>query len=863
MMSVYMGRMGAAARTYATALSMMMFILLAMHFYLQAWSQKQAETWVATWEKTYHAHVGQVNLHMLRGALKLKNVRWQSDDVNMDIPILLVHGIFAGTLQQVKITDMTMHDPHLQFSQAWIQKTWQHKNTLLSHLPWSPMLASLHAAKVYGLHASLLGKKQDTPVLNCQWSDMPRAWSCDGQNQHAGTLQVKASGQSGHAVWTDMQDDVWMQVFGLPSQTGLWQGEASWQADQISGQAVWASNDASQDLGRVVWHGEKEANTWQTRLYFKHTPLHMFANKVPHLFGQAWQQGFATGNVDMLGKVMTSDVLMFEDVWFQGKDTSSLHLDHIQLSHVQLDTYSQIFKAESMEAKGGTWHFQNLLSDAQQNHSSPWTVMIPKISWQGMAWQDMQHDLMLSDVYGDASWQGKDGTLHAHQANKQGLWDITIKQQAGETLGLDMDAEKVPLRLLRSLLPKVLQTQGYFNGDVGFHLQGHISSNAWQLNGDINIEHFSWQHADGTWQAAFLDLQGAQLSSDHPFQVTMMNIQDWTGLVSIQPWMQNTTQNSTVEPISVLQMPFWLGDWEVEKLHFSQGYLSIGQEDKVWFTSDFMDFSPVQPSHVMDVNIQGHIGEGVFQWQGQWSPWLPKPWFDANIHLKNALPFVAKDWLHLSALPSFTQGRISLEMNIHPQDGQYTLYAGDFKVHLKHAQLEQGLASNPRFEALTGYAPHALFQRIAPQGSISTKQTFEHLNLAQGFQVGILGDMLLSDWLQQSQQTILDDTPKLVHDDIAIRLHAVQRDSFKHNERVRLRQILHALQAHRDWYVVLNPMLGQSPLNEDMLQRIRQTQRQIEHFLVERGVSVSRILPRFPLESQRSGDMIGIQLQMM
>ena len=860
MMSVYMGRMGAAARIYATALSMLMFTLLAMHFYLQAWSQKQAETWVATWEKTYHARVGQVHLHMLRGALKLKDVHWQSDDVNMDIPTLLVHGVFAGTLQQVKITDMTMHDPDLQVSQAWLQKTWLHKNTLLSQLPWSPMLVSLHAVNVKGLHWSLLGQQQDTPVFNCQWSDMPRAWSCDGQNQYGGTLQVKASGQSGHAVWIDMQDAIWMQVAGLPSQAGLWQGQASWQADQISGQAVWAANDASQDLGRVVWHGKKEGNTWQTRLYLKHAPLHMFANKVPHLFGQAWQQGFATGNVDMLGKVMTSDVLMFEDVWFQGKDTSSLRLNHIQLSHVQLDTYSQIFKAESMQAKAGTWHVQNLLSDAQQNHSSPWTVKIPKISWQGMVWQDVQHDVMLSDVYGDASWQGNAGTAHAHQNNEQGLWHITIKKKVGETLGLDMDAEKVPLRLLRSLLPEALQTQGYFNGDVAFYVQGHVTENAWQLDGNINIQNFSWQHAGGTWQAASLDLQGIQLSSNHPFQVTTINVQDWTGLVSMQPWMQN----STAEPITVLPpIPFWLGDWQVGKLHFSQGHLSIGQADKVWFTSDSMDFSPIQPSHLMNVNIQGHIGEGVFQWQGKWSPWLPKPWFDASIHLNNALPFVAKDWLHLSGLPSFTQGRISLEMNIHPQNEQRTLYAGDFKVHLKHAQLEQGLVSNSRFEALTGYAPHALFQRIAPQGSITTQQTFDNLSLEQGFSVSILGDILLSDWLQQSQQTILDDTPKLVHDDIAIRLHAVQRDSFKHNERVRLRQVLHALQAHRDWYVVLNPMLGQSPLDEDMLLRIRQTQRQIEHFLVERGVSVSRIVPRFPLESQRSGDMIGIQLQIM
>ncbi|MDQ6973456.1 MAG: hypothetical protein Q9M10_01120 [Mariprofundaceae bacterium] len=859
MKAVEMGRMGAAARIYASALSMMMFILLAMHFYLQDWSQKQAEAWVKSWEKVYHIHVGQVNLHMLRGALRLKDVHWQSHDVSIDIPILLVHGAFAGSLDHVKIIDINVHDPQLQFSQTWIQKIWQDKNIPLFQQLWSPMLTSLHAVKVNGLHTSLLGYQEELPILNCQWSDMPHTWSCAGKNQYGGTLQVKASRQSGDARWTAMQDDVWMQMFGLPSQAGLWQGEAHWQANQLSGQATWISSDTDVKHGRWVWHGEKEGEHWKARVYFNHAPMHILANHVPDLFGQAWQQGFATGNVDMLDGLVTSDVLMFEDVLFQGKDTSSIRLNHFQLSHVQLDTYSHIFKADNMEVKGGSWHTKGLTFNSQPNQSSAWSIMIPNISWQAMTWQDMQYDVMLSDVYGDASWQGNRGTLHAHQVNHQGVWDIAFKQQAGETLTLNMDAEKVPLRLLRRLLPEALQTQGYLNGDVSFDLQGHIAPHRWQLNGYITVASFSWQYAGGTWQAGWLKLQGAQLSSDTPFQVHAINVQDWRGLVSMQPWLQN----STTEAVTGALTPFWLGDWQVGKLHFSQGYLSIGQQENVWLTSDSMDFSPIQPAHVMDVQIQGHIGEGVFQWQGQWSPWLPQPWFDASIHLKNALPFVAKDWLHLSGLPSFTQGRISLAMNIHPEDEQYIYYAGDVHVYLKHGRLEPGLLSNSRFESLTGYAPHALFQRIAPQGSVSTEQTFEHLNLAGGFHLSILGDILLSDWLQKSQQAMPKNKSMLVvHDDIAIRLHAVEQDSFKHNERVRLRQVLHALQAHPDWYVVLNPMLGKAPLDEAMLQRIRQTQRKIEHFLVERGISVSRIIPRFPLESQRTGDMTGIQLQM-
>ncbi|MDQ6995810.1 MAG: hypothetical protein Q9M18_09475, partial [Mariprofundaceae bacterium] len=408
------------------------------------------------------------------------------------------------------------------------------------------------------------------------------------------------------------------------------------------------SDDASVKQGHWVWHGKKEADVWQIRLYLKHAPLHGLAHKIPQLFGQTWHQGFATGNVDIINDVMTADELTLEDVSFQGKDAAYLGLNELQLSHIQWDTYAQIFKAKSMDIQDGVWHFDGLDLNAQQHQASTWKVIIPNISWQGMTWQDMQHHVMLFDVYGTASWQEDHGSLSAHQTEEQGLWNIALKQAAGERLALEIEGKKVPLRLLRSLFPEALQTQGYFNGKAGFHLQGHLAQSAYLLNGNITIEDFSWQHSDGTWQAASMNLHDAELSSDHPFQVATMTIQDWKGLIPMQPWLQN----STAEAKPVLTTPFRLGDWQIGKLELTQGHLSIGQADNVWFTSESMTFSPIQPAHPIHVDIQGHIGEGIFQWQGQWSPWLPQPWFDASIHLKNALPFVAKDWLHLSGLPS-------------------------------------------------------------------------------------------------------------------------------------------------------------------------------------------------------------------
>jgi len=262
------------------------------------------------------------------------------------------------------------------------------------------------------------------------------------------------------------------------------------------------------------------------------------------------------------------------------------------------------------------------------------------------------------------------------------------------------------------------------------------------------------------------------------------------------------------------------------------------------------------------VNVQGTLASGLFEWQGIWSPWLPQPWFSAHIHVQNALPFIAQHWLEVSALPYFIQGRISGDLDIKPRQGQWGWYEGEFSLDLVHAKLQSGLVKSPDFETLAGYAPQALFQRLAPKGSLHSHQVFTSLELKHGLNLAVLGEFLLSDWLQRKTSIKPMNKQEKTRMEVFLRLHQ-RRDWLKQNERVRLRKVLHALQQHPKAYVILHPMLGQSTLDESMMDSIRQTQGRIEDFLVERGVHRSRIVPRLPENSRRSGDMTGIQLQMM
>jgi len=148
---------------------------------------------------------------------------------------------------------------------------------------------------------------------------------------------------------------------------------------------------------------------------------------------------------------------------------------------------------------------------------------------------------------------------------------------------------------------------------------------------------------------------------------------------------------------------------------------------------------------------------------------------------------------------------------------------------------------------------------------VVTDKDIQHVHITPDTPLlAVLGTMLLQDWVEKSQQMHAIPSPEVsgLHE-VAIRLHALQHDGFKHNERVRLRQVLHALQRQPNSYVVLLPMLGQHAQDADIQARIQKTQKDIEQFLHERGIARSRILLRLPEQGRRVGNMTGIQLQVL
>ncbi|MDQ6956327.1 MAG: hypothetical protein Q9M21_03935, partial [Mariprofundaceae bacterium] len=159
---------------------------------------------------------------------------------------------------------------------------------------------------------------------------------------------------------------------------------------------------------------------------------------------------------------------------------------------------------------------------------------------------------------------------------------------------------------------------------------------------------------------------------------------------------------------------------------------------------------------------------------------------------------------------------------------------------------------------------HGLFDRINSNGDIHLSIPLQGNWVQTPLNSRVLGQGLLTALADKAVLEVKPLPKKVTLHLSNIRLHdsfGGRVDSLKHNERVRLRKVLHVLQRERKWAIELRPQLGKEPLNEQLIQRVRKTQQQIEAFLVARGIKASRIFPVWPEEGNRQGESTGILIQ--
>jgi len=296
--------------------------------------------------------------------------------------------------------------------------------------------------------------------------------------------------------------------------------------------------------------------------------------------------------------------------------------------------------------------------------------------------------------------------------------------------------------------------------------------------------------------------------------------------------------------------------WTIDKLVATDGRMSLGRRDALiadglFFSVRHLDYGTASP-----FTLRGRMGGGLLHMQGRLSL-QPELRITGKTKITDMLPFALNDWMQISGMPRFVRGRLDVALKLSKDSKDDGAYRGKLDVSLYQGQLESGsFAADPLLER-GGYGAQALLDRLNHAGKATINFPFRgRWNGDTLF--GHIGEASLAALKRAAQHTSGQGitSPPVVSRITRLRLQG--KHGFSHNERVRLRHLIRRLKKHPKLVAELVPQLGSAPLNDDMLARVRRSQRMIEKYLHRFGIARKRIYPVWPLAANQRGDAPGI-----
>ena len=857
-----------SARTYLAAILILILVLVAAHFAIQVWGQTQAEQWVSSWEKQYGGHVGKVRLRMLRGALTLSDVAWASGEVSFKTPYIMLRGNLTGSSSEIEIREIKIQGGLFTLPEDMVYQSLSDKR-LSSWLPWQGLLkdtrniSGLVDVTVKGGHH--LAETSDWSVkdVSFQLEPMRKLWTVSGE-LFTGHIDVHHQSYTTDIVWDGLKADAFFKGFGLAGLDGRVDGSSTYNGEAWSGKMRWKADKDDLPQGKLTWDSAYKQQLWTTDIHTAHWPLHIFQSYAPKFDGHQISQAYLNAKVHVLHKPESLHINiaegMLEHVKSQGEEQSAWQFETVHFSQAALSWPQRKFKLESARIEHGVWGIAKPVLVAA--NESAWQFECPNIEFTHVKFGDVDSDFWIPEMQGKA-WLKKNILMIKSRSDTDamGSWllqgSVNMKHKA-PVFDMNIQAEDIPLTAFRDKLPARLSEHTGLDGQVGLRLHALRDDGGWHIKGDMDVHDMHWDKNAWLWTAKSMSLKNISFGSNEPVRIAYWQVNDWFGQAPLQPWIgvENNTAND--------KKAFWLEDWQVDKWVGKHGRFALGQADDVWLEVGEAKLSGIEKGKHIGMNIKGSLADGQFSLTGKWFPWGDVPWVSLKASVKHALPFVAGQWLQLSGLPMFTQGRLSASLNVNKAKQEENGYDGLIRFSLSHAKLEQGVFSNTVLSKLTGYAPDALFERIAPDGDMRLSLPFQGNWQSTPLSWHQLGKVLLTGLKEKAAIQVARHQQAIAIHLSNIRLHSLQEgfnDTLQHNERVRLRKVLSVLRREKTWKIALIPQLGEAVLDDVLRARIRYTQQQIEHFLSLRGLSPSRIFPVLPQESNREGTSTGVLIQ--
>jgi|UPI00037B76C0 hypothetical protein len=886
-------------RWYVAVLLMVILLALTTHFFLQQQSTLQVQTLVQDLAKKHGWKLGGVRLHMLRGALTLRDLEIKQDSLHIQLPFLLLRGHFSEEIQDIRLTEIRMQRGRIDWRLTEQLSLYDWASLPLSDvLPeqWSALLQPAHHILLDELdvHIHLANEHGDHMPPHIQGGELHlervyiqgegqagnRTWFASSQGR-LGLLQWRSVASGSRLDWQDIKAERLLHAV-RPQQTSFTskariKGHMLWQAQHLSGAMDWQNMPHS---GRLAWQGQQTSmdKPFNLTLHAVDWPAVMLPFAVPDIRHCMWQQGRLNGvtqlHIQPDDWQFKSTLLSLDDV-----RTEDVHgercwqFSKAELEDVTVASQQHTVTVEHLQLTGGTWMLPHELDPAVS--VNPWLIQQAKVDFQDMTLQDTEQGIALRDLYGEATLQAGQWRLTAaspgSEVDSLARWHIQAdnqKQHQGRDntstlFSYNAHGEGLSPTLFRRLLPTRLTENATLNAQVQVQITGGVRVNAednsastlaWYGSADALVQHFSWER-DG-WQALIdqIRIDHLQFDEGHGRRMDALHIGAWALHAPLTPL---TEPNSMAEP----WQPFWLDDWSIKRVTVAAGSWSIGWHDAVWMKLDPFVVTPLQAPLPITVQWAGSLLDGELQASMVWLPWQPPGSLNMQLSLRHGLPFVANRWLLESDIPDFIRGRINLDFHlVSVADDDYS-YHGQLEARLAHASMAQGVYQSDSFLRLAGIDPRSLLKRLADDEQLTLTVPIQGNWQTTPLTWGALGTASLNAMKMQYQRhppirTVRHDNKKLAY----IRLH--QEDGLWPNERARIKEVIRTLRASPLLVLELVPQLGRHDLDASFVATARRTQQLIEDYMRERHISPERIIPLWPQKSHKAGGEAGIRLQM-
>lgn len=864
---------------------MLLLVLIAIHFAMQVYAQQEAKRLVSLWAKDSGISVGDIRYRMLRGALTLVDVRLKRSSVEIDAPVIFLHGSLTSLgSQPPKASYVEIRRASITLPSSSATGMLNGNSKLLPGLFYQAW-DSAQRIGIYDSYLKILsGAGEHLPSVNSDISIVQfETKQFEGRRETKGSFKMldgelklvsQASGEgvsdqsTGRISWDRIDTaGFFTQVMGLQAFPGSLNGQMEWQANGTENGSYSLTGAAEIEGGNVAektqldWQGLLVSKAWIGEIKATSWPLAPFSEKLPQYQYYRVASGNLNGVFKFAGdwqawKIETADT-RFTGVKFDREEENELlpewRLGELHLSDASLHWPDRNLRAEKVSVDGF-----NFVSDARGIETAPqnWKIDVKEVAVKRMTPSIiLTNELFrLPELSGTARWQrGDNVSFELQSSDSNGVeerWKIrgegSLHEKSENGLKIDVSSNNAALVRFRPLLPDLLRRDASsISGTVNLELSLSVGSLPWEGSGKAELSDLYLQYGGEQLSAKHVALNIEQIGVAIPEQlIKQVDIESWNYQVPLRPIAQLESNDASVDDIPLSRAE----PWHIKSLQMNDGRVMVGNAEAVWLQGMEIKVENLRPGSAGPIDLKAEMGDGTLVVQGSlyWDTAMPGI-HKAKVIVRDALPFFMNEWLVVSGLPQIMRGRMYADLKLAREaDGNYR---GLGYFRLQDGELGSDQAGKDLFLSRAGFNTHDIFASLNDEGSMRIR-----VPLKGGSKVAdVLGGSLVAALKRDMEKrgsagkVLLDSRGSLLS---SVRLH--EKGVLSYNERVRLRKVLTYLRKNPKVSIELYPQLAIDSVENIQVERVRYTQRLIEEFLAKRGVHSSRIFPVWPDEQHRN-----------